>query len=141
MALGAINHVAVTVGDLDRARSFYHPILEFLGYRLTLETEELMVWESHSTGSAINFWKAEPEFAGRRHERYAPGLHHIAFNADSRHEVEKFYALLTECGVNVLDPPAEYNDYAPGYFAVYFEDPDGIKLELAHIPGLAGGAP
>lgn len=66
---------------------------------------------------------------------YAPGLHHLAFNADSAAQVDEFYKLLLKIGAKILAPPAEY-DYAPGYYAVFFTDPDGIKLELAHIPGL-----
>jgi catechol 2,3-dioxygenase-like lactoylglutathione lyase family enzyme len=60
-------------------------------------------------------------------------LHHFAWNADSREEVDRFHKLLLERGVEVLDPPAEY-DYEPGYYAVFFSDPDALKLELVHVP-------
>ena len=67
------------------------------------------------------------------HDRYAPGLHHIAFSADSREAVDTFHHFLRADGITVLDPPAEY-DYRPGYYAVFFADPDGLKLELVHTP-------
>lgn len=70
-----------------------------------------------------------------KHNRYSQGLHHFAFNANSREEVNNFYTLLLEMGATILDPPAEY-DYSPGYYAVFFTDPDGIKLELVHMPAL-----
>ena len=57
----------------------------------------------------------------------------MAFSAEDRSDVEKMYALLKEMGTTVLDAPAEY-PYAPGYFAVYFTDPDGIKFEYAYAP-------
>jgi catechol 2,3-dioxygenase-like lactoylglutathione lyase family enzyme len=64
---------------------------------------------------------------------FAPGLHHFAFNADSRADVDRFHRLLVERDVEILDPPASY-DYEPGYYAVFFKDPNGLKLELVHVP-------
>jgi len=135
MATGAINHVALTVSDLQRSREFYTPILQFLGYKNTGDMPGVSLWESTSTGSAINFWQAKPELIGHKHQDYAPGLHHLAFNASSKQEVDDFYKLLLDVGANIVDAPAEY-EYAPGYYAVFFTDPDGIRIELAHIPGL-----
>ena len=58
----------------------------------------------------------------------------IAFRAESRSEVDALARDLAARGARILDPPREY-DYTPGYYAVFFTDPDGIKLELVHIPG------
>jgi catechol 2,3-dioxygenase-like lactoylglutathione lyase family enzyme len=135
MTLGAINHVALTVSYLDRAEESLAPVLEFLGYRKTEAMKGLSIWESPTTGTAVNLWQARPELRGHEHMRYAPGLHHLAFNAASREQVDALYDLLGREGLKVLDPPAEY-DYAPGYYAVFFEGPDGIKFELAYIPAL-----
>jgi catechol 2,3-dioxygenase-like lactoylglutathione lyase family enzyme len=71
----------------------------------------------------------------RPHDRHAPGLHHLAFEAPSRHDVDRVYGQLRALHVQVLDAPAEYPDYGPGYYAVFFADPDGIKLEYAFTPG------
>jgi catechol 2,3-dioxygenase-like lactoylglutathione lyase family enzyme len=65
-----------------------------------------------------------------QNDRNAPGFNHLAFNAEDRSDVEKMYALLNQMGATILDAPAEY-PYSPGYFAVYFTDPDGLKLEFA----------
>ena len=70
------------------------------------------------------------------HDRYAPGLHHLAFHAGSRGEVDAVHELVRSTGAAVLDPPAEY-DYTPGYYAVFFADPDGLKLEVVFEPRLA----
>ena len=59
--LGAINHIAITVVDLEKSDKFYKPILNFLGYKRTLECKELSGWESESTGIGINFWRAKDE--------------------------------------------------------------------------------
>jgi catechol 2,3-dioxygenase-like lactoylglutathione lyase family enzyme len=80
---------------------------------------------------------ARPESRSIGHDRYTPGLHHLAFHADSRADVDEFHDFLREIGATVLDPPAEY-DYTPGYYAVFFADPDGLKLEVVFEPRLRG---
>jgi len=133
MALGSMNHLGITVSDLAGATErFYAPLLSFLGYQLVEDLPEMSLWLAPA-GHSINLWQARDGLAGRRPERYAPGFHHFAFNADSRQEVDGCYALLQREGIEILDAPAAY-DYAPGYYAVFFADPDGLKFELVHIP-------
>ena len=67
------------------------------------------------------------------HNRYAVGLHHLAFHLSSRSEIDRFHEFLVSERIKVLDAPAEY-DYTPGYYAVFFADPDGIKLEVVYEP-------
>lgn len=112
MTLGAINHVALTVSDLVDAEARMKPLLEFLGYERAEALDGLSVWVSEATGTAVNLWQAHEDLRDRTHRRYAPGLHHLAFNADSREQVDAFYQCLLEQGATVLDLPAEY-DYAP----------------------------
>ena len=64
-------------------------------------------------------------------------MHHLAFHANSREDVEAYHDFLVSLGVDVLDPPAEYG-YTPGYYAVFFSDPDGLKLEVVFEPQLRG---
>ena len=135
MALGAINHLGLTVTNLQKSKEFYAPIFQFLGYQNTGDLPSVSLWESVSTGSAVNLWQAKPEWVEHNHNDYAPGLHHLAFNAENKQEVDDFYQLLLSLKVNIVDIPSEY-EYAPGYYAVFFSDPDGIRIELAHIPGL-----
>ena len=133
MALGSMNHLGITVSDLAGATErFYAPLLSVLGYQLVEDLPEMSLWLAPA-GHSINLWQARDGLAGRRPERYAPGFHHFAFNADSRQEVDGCYALLQREGIEILDAPAAY-DYAPGYYAVFFADPDGLKFELVHIP-------
>jgi catechol 2,3-dioxygenase-like lactoylglutathione lyase family enzyme len=76
-----------------------------------------------------------PALRNHVHRRYAPGLHHLSWRADSREDVDRLHALLLEHGIKVLDPPAYYPQYSGNYYAVFFEDPDGMKLEFVHAPG------
>ena len=134
MALGAMNHLALTLSDLKAAEeSFYRPVLEFLGYGKIEDEAGMTLWFSETAAAAVNLFQAAEGLAARRHERYAPGFHHFAFWADERAQVDALHALLQRIGATVLDPPAAY-DYAPGYYAVFFADPDGMKFELVHMP-------
>lgn len=133
MVLGTMNHLGITLTDLKGAEAtFYAPVLGFLGYEKVEDAGEMTLWFSAANGCALNLWQAKRDL-DRAHDRYAPGFHHFAFNADSRAEIDGLHALLRKIGATVLDAPAEY-DYVPGYYAVFFADPDGLKYELAHIP-------
>ncbi len=140
MARGSISHIALAVSDLERSAAFYDRIFEFIGLKrveVPDSTQQAMktrlkAWVGH--GYSISIGPSKGEFAHRLHDRNAPGLNHMAFHAEGRSDVEKMYALLKEIGATVLDAPAEY-PYSPGYFAVYFTDPDGLKFEFAYAPG------
>ena len=70
------------------------------------------------------------------YDRYAVGLHHLAWEAASRAAVDERASWLRGAGAEIESGPEEYA-YLPGYYAVFFYDPDGMKLEIVHIPGLA----
>ncbi len=133
---GGLNHLALTVSDLERSTKFYDALLTHLGYscaevpaatQLAMKTT-LRAWSG--PGGAVTIRPAKPAFASLPHNRDAPGLNHFAFNAASREEVDALYTLLREIAAEILDPPTQY-DYMPEYYAVYFRDPDGLKLEYA----------
>ncbi len=67
------------------------------------------------------------------YDRYGVGIHHLAFVAESREQVDERATWLRERGVEIESGPEEY-DYSPGYYAVFFYDPDGLKLEVVHKP-------
>lgn len=136
MAKGTMNHLALTVRDLATSETaFYAPVLGFLGYDKVEDIPGMMtLWFNAEAKFAINLWQARPERSAQRNERYAPGFHHCAFDVDSRADVDGLYQLLQEKSIKVLDAPAEYPQYAPGYYAVYFEDADGLKFEVVHMP-------
>ena len=134
MTPGAMNHLALTLSDLKAAEAaFYRPLLEFLGYAKIEDEPAMTLWFSEAAAAAVNLFQAAEDLKDRTHDRYAPGFHHFAFWAESRAQVDALHARLIAIGATVLDPPAEY-DYAPGYYAVFFADPDGLKFELVHMP-------
>lgn len=133
MQRGFINHLDLTVADLKVSTAFYDKVLGRIGYVRTSEYEgEVPCWVLSHSGStfSIGLHKAR---ASTPHDRYAVGLHHVAFHLASRAEVDSFHEFLLSERIAVLDAPAQY-DYTPGYYAVFFTDPDGIKIELVHEP-------
>jgi len=143
---GAPHHVDLTVADPSLSVPFYGAVLTRLGFRpLPVEGSAVSCWGLSGDGApefSIALQPARGAAAARPHDRRAPGLHHLAFHAAGRSEVDAFHAFLVERGFRVLDPPAEY-PYTPGYYAVFFADPDGLKLEVVHEPAPAvpgGGA-
>lgn len=139
--LGTLNHVSITVRDLDDAMSFWTPVLDFLGYtqheRGRHAGTRLSVNLNPSTQIAFNVWEAKPGLADRPFALYQPGLHHVAFNADSHARVDALAALVRGLGAKILDGPGEFPFGDGGYYAVYFLGPDGLKFEFVHMPALA----
>ena len=146
---GAIAHIDVSVGYPEKSTPFYDAFFTALGYRRWTisdsqwqgDSPRRATWEiKYGNGARfdVEVRPARRESRDRTYDRYEPGPHHLAFHAESREVVESVYRAMLEVEANVLDPPTDYGDqpgYGEGYFAVFFADPDGVKLEVAHIPG------
>ncbi len=131
MAGGAIHHIDLTVRDLARSTLFYDRVLPLLGFRRIEDAPEGPIWAGLSVEVGLQVARASSPTS---HDRYAPGLHHLAFTASSRESVDEVHAKLAALDVPILDPPADYPEYCEGYYAVFFSDPDGLKLEYAFTP-------
>ncbi len=120
-----IDHLVLSVGDFVRSKAFYNKLLTFLGFRLKHEYDDMAGW---SNGKTL-FWIAAADAEGRRHKyrKGDIGFHHYAFEMARRKDVDALGAFLEDHGMTVVDPPGEY--YGRNYYAVYFTDPDGMKLE------------
>ena len=131
----AIDHLDLVVTDLERSLRFYTELLRPLGYTRTAEIEgeqgERVVYVGRPNGSGS---VSVREAKGRReYDRYDVGIHHIAFSATSREQVDERAEWIRSNGGTIESGPEEH-DYTPGYYAVFFYDPDGIKLEIVHRP-------
>jgi catechol 2,3-dioxygenase-like lactoylglutathione lyase family enzyme len=133
-----IDHIEITVKDMSVAVLFYDKLLPLLGFDIQRrvnavldEQEKHVVQYTHPRlGFAIT--SPRSSFAGETINRRKPGaLHHLAFKAPSRAEVDRLHSKLKQIGATIVSPPREYPEYTPpGYYALYFKDPDGIKYEI-----------
>jgi catechol 2,3-dioxygenase-like lactoylglutathione lyase family enzyme len=133
-----IDHIEITVRDMATAVPFYDRLLPLLGFDLknrssaVLERHEKHVvsYEHPRLGFAIT--SPRSAFAGETINRRKPGaLHHLAFRATSRAEVDRLHLEIKAIGATIVSPPREYPEYTPaGYYALYFKDPEGIKYEI-----------
>lgn len=132
MEINGIAHIQLTVSDFDRARAFYGRLLPFLGLTPVMEFDGFYYCVGGRTGVAIS--RAEEPYMKERFVQRRVGLHHVCFRVRERADVDTIHALLVEMGAEIVHPP-EDGPWAPGYYSLLFEDPDGIRLEVNHVPG------
>ena len=138
MRTSGVHHVDLVVSSIERSLTFYRELLAPLGFHRIGEVEGERgetIWYLSGPGSSIGLREAQSE-REQPVDRYEVGLHHLALEASSRAAVDERAAWLRSHGVEIESGPVEYG-YSPGYYAVFFFDPDGIKLEIVHVPGLA----
>jgi catechol 2,3-dioxygenase-like lactoylglutathione lyase family enzyme len=139
--INGMAHVILTVSQWQQACAFYSQLCPFLGLTKVYEGNNFLYHVGGRT--AIGIQRCAEKFAGERFERDRVGLHHACFRARSREDVDAAAAFLREIGTYIDRGPME-GDWAPGYYFFVFEDPDGIRLEINHIPGkglLVGDTP
>jgi glyoxylase I family protein len=137
MSSGSIHHVDLVVSSIDRSLPFYRELLGPLGWHGISEVEGERgetIWYLNGHGCSIGLRESQSETG--TYDRYSVGLHHLAFQAASRAEVDERADWLVENGAEIESGPEEYS-YVPGYYAVFFYDPDGLKLEIVHVAALA----
>jgi glyoxylase I family protein len=133
-----VDHLDLVVTDLERSLGSYTELLEPLGYGSTGEIagergERVVYINGEAEMTSVSLRERQSEARAVSYDRYAIGIHHIAFRASGREQVDERAAWLRERGAEIESEPREY-DYSPGYYAVFFYDPDGIKLEIVHGP-------
>jgi catechol 2,3-dioxygenase-like lactoylglutathione lyase family enzyme len=132
MEINGIAHVFVTSSDFPRARAFYGKLLPFLGLKPVLDGGGFYYCVGGRTAFGIR--AGAPEHAGERFDQGRVGLHHVCFRARAREEVDALHDFLRGLGATIVHAPEEAG-FAPGYYSVLFEDPDGVRLEMNFVPG------
>ena len=132
----SLYHVQINVGDASVAIPFYRALFGYLEYTTLMEANDLLGVSNGTT----DFW-----MIGTPRDRQSAGFHrknvginHLCFGVRERADVERFVEeFMKPRGIAALyDSPREYPEYRPGYYATFFEDPDRLKVEIAHVPGI-----
>jgi glyoxylase I family protein len=125
-----IDHIYITVSDLQRSESFYdHVLLETLGFRknsFALGGDPHIQYFNRHFGYVLR-----PSRNSNKHDSYAPGLHHFCIRVESIADVVTVASQLRALGVEASEAKL-YSEYAPDYWATFFTDPDGICLEVTN---------
>ncbi|EJW10284.1 hypothetical protein A33M_0221 [Rhodovulum sp. PH10] len=141
-----VHHVEFSVLDYEASVAFYDEMFGWLGYKSfwTLDLGYRSTYYMARFPLPHSYVGIQPAKSGEKldHAARSTGIHHVALWARSRGEVSAFYRdFLLAKNIPVTDPPAEYPIYAPGYVAVFFDDPiNGIHWELAHTPKIPSPA-
>ena len=120
-----IDHLSIRVSDYEKSKQFYARLLTFLGFKIEAEYSETTGW----TNGQTLFWiaQADPRGSARKYHVGEVGFHHYAFRLRTRKDVDDLDAFLrNDLKATIVDPAGEYYD---DYYAVFFLDPDGMKLE------------
>jgi catechol 2,3-dioxygenase-like lactoylglutathione lyase family enzyme len=130
--VNGIAHIQLSVNRFEECEAFYDQLMPYLGLRVVHRVEHFVYYVGGRTGFAIS--RADPKYAIEPHDAMRPGLHHYCFRARSREDVDGLYLFLQRIGARMVRAPEE-GPWAPGYYSLSFLDPDGIRLEVNHVPG------
>jgi catechol 2,3-dioxygenase-like lactoylglutathione lyase family enzyme len=132
MEINGMAHVILTASNFERSRDFYRKLLPFLGMTAVIDTDTYYYCVGGRTALGIS--APAPEHANAAFDQRRVGLHHLCFRARERADVDELHAFVGKIGAKIIRAPRE-DSWAPGYYSVLFEDPDGIRLEINHVPG------
>jgi catechol 2,3-dioxygenase-like lactoylglutathione lyase family enzyme len=113
-----VAHVAVNVSDWERARRFYDEVLDLFGYRVMYEEPGAVAYYADEGGLDFGIGRRDPV-----------GGAHVAFEAESREAVDRFYDAAVAAGARDNGAPGLRPQYYSGYYAAYVLDPDGNNIE------------
>ncbi len=129
-----VYHIQISVSDSTKSFSFYKDLLGYLDYKISCEDETTL----GMANGTCDVWviQTDENYKENKYHRKNVGLNHIALGVYSKDDVDKFVEeFLKPRNINPLyNSPKEFKEYQEGYYAVYFEDPDRIKLEVVYIP-------
>jgi catechol 2,3-dioxygenase-like lactoylglutathione lyase family enzyme len=124
MKTRCFDHIDLRVKDMEVAKKFYGKFLPQLGFVHESPGDDFHSFYAAGRGKPSEF------FGLTEDKNHRPNDTRIAFWADTRDEVDRVAKLVREAGGKTLEGPEVCVDYSPGYYAFFFEDPDGNKLEI-----------
>lgn len=131
-SINGIAHIQLSVSSMERSVPFYEKLLHSLEMVTLMKSPQFFYCIGGRTGVAIS--PVEAEFKDQQFNQRRAGLHHLCFRAKSREDVDAIYQTALALSAKIIRAPIESN-WAPGYYSVLFEDPDGIRIEANYVPG------
>ena len=132
-----VDHIHITVEDLERAEKFYDRLLPLLGFDTKLKEadrvpgHEYKIIEYHHNLISIGLVNQRKACSREKPSRRKAGaLHHLAFHAENREEVDAVYEEVRKLPTEIIHKPQYYPDYCPDYYAFFFKDSEGIEYEI-----------
>ena len=125
MSTRLFDHIDLRVKNRENAQDFYSKILPAIGFRVDKSGKKWGLFEAEDS-VGVDFFGFEEE------ADHQPNANRIAFWAPNREAVDKVADVVRQAGAKNIEGPELCVDYSPGYYAVFFEDPDGNKLEVCH---------
>ena len=132
LEINGVAHIILRVGRFEECVAFYDSLMPRLGLAALFRSDEFVYYVGGRT--AVGIRRPAPELIGHTHEGLAPGIDHLCFRARSREDIDELYPFVREIGAQLVRAPEE-GPWAPGYYSLSFRDPEGIRLEVNHVPG------
>ncbi len=134
-----VDHIQITVKNFEEAEAFYDQLMPILGFDLNLKSKgrvpahEFDVIEYVHPNIVVGINSPRSVFENEEVHRRKPGaLHHLAFRAASEDEVNEAYEAILKTKADIVVPPQLYPQHGEHYYALFFKDPGGIKLEIMY---------
>ena len=132
--VNGIAHIQLTVSNPDQGLLFWEKLCHFLQMQTLLRSDEAVYCIGSRTGILVKTAPADKR--DHRFNQEHPGLHHLCFRARSREDVDEIGRFVVdELGARMIHGPEDGSQFAPGYYSILFEDPDGIRVEVNYVPG------
>jgi len=132
--VNGIAHIQMTVSNIHKSQPFWEKFCHFLQMETLIKNKTTLYCIGSRTGILI---REAPE--DKKHvvfDQDTVGLHHLCFRARSNEDIDKIYAFIdSELDANIIHGPEDGSQFAPGYYSILFEDPDGIRVEVNYVPG------
>jgi catechol 2,3-dioxygenase-like lactoylglutathione lyase family enzyme len=129
--MNGIAHIQLTVNDAEACVPFWEKLCNFLEMKTLIRADGIVYCIGSRTGVLVRGGGAGGAFDQNR-----AGLHHFCFRARQREDVDALHRFLVdELDAHIVHPPEAGDQFAPGYYSLLFEDPDGIRVEVNHVPG------
>ena len=132
--VNGIAHLQMTVNDIQRCQPFWEKLCHFLEMKTLIKNDTTLYCIGSRTGILIR--EAPEDKKSVKFDQDTSGLHHLCFRARKAEDVDAIYQFVaSELDANIIHGPEDGSHFAPGYYSILFEDPDGIRVEVNHVPG------